>query len=49
MHRACYGGEGGIRTPDTREGMPDFESGAIDRTLPPLHFCWQQVQHSNHK
>jgi hypothetical protein len=30
------GGEGGIRTPDTREGMPDFESGAIDRTLPPL-------------
>jgi hypothetical protein len=31
-----YGGEGGIRTPDTRKGMPDFESGAIDRTLPPL-------------
>jgi len=31
-----YGGERGIRTPDTREGMPDFESGAIDRTLPSL-------------
>jgi hypothetical protein len=32
-----YGGEGGIRTPDTRKGMPDFESGAFNRALPPLH------------
>jgi hypothetical protein len=31
-----YGGEGGIRTPDTRKGMPDFESGAFNRALPPL-------------
>jgi hypothetical protein len=31
------GGEGGIRTPDTRKGMPDFESGAFNRALPPLH------------
>jgi hypothetical protein len=30
------GGEGGIRTPDTRKGMPDFESGAFNRALPPL-------------
>jgi hypothetical protein len=37
LQRPGGGGEGGIRTPDTREGMPDFESGAIDRTLPPLH------------
>ena len=29
-------GEGGIRTPGTLAGTPDFESGAIDRTLPPL-------------
>ncbi len=31
-----YGGEGGIRTPDTRKGMSDFESGAFNRALPPL-------------
>ena len=30
------GGEGGIRTPDTREGMSDFESGAFNWALPPL-------------
>jgi hypothetical protein len=30
------GGEGGIRTPDTRKGMSDFESGAFNRALPPL-------------
>ena len=31
-----YGGEGGIRTPDTLTGMSDFESGAFNRALPPL-------------
>ena len=31
-----YGGEGGIRTPDTLTSMPDFESGAFNRALPPL-------------
>ncbi len=30
------GGEGGIRTPDTLTSMPDFESGAFNRALPPL-------------
>ena len=30
------GGEGGIRTPDTLASMPDFESGAFNRALPPL-------------
>ena len=30
------GGEGGIRTPDTLSSMPDFESGAFNRALPPL-------------
>ena len=29
-------GERGIRTPGTLAGTPDFESGAIDRTLPSL-------------
>ena len=33
----ALGGEGGIRTPGTLAGTPDFESGAIDQTLPPLH------------
>jgi hypothetical protein len=28
----CHGGEGGIRTLDTREGIPDFESGAFDHS-----------------
>ena len=32
------GGEGGIRTPDTLTSMPDFESGAFNRALPPLRF-----------
>ena len=31
-----YGGEGEIRTPDTRKGMADFESAAFNRALPPL-------------
>jgi hypothetical protein len=31
-----YGGEGGIRTHDTFACIPVFETGAIDRTLPPL-------------
>jgi hypothetical protein len=30
------GGEGGIRTHDTLASIPDFESGAFDRALPPL-------------
>ena len=30
------GGEGGIRTPDSLATMPDFESGAFNRALPPL-------------
>ena len=30
------GGEGGIRTPGTRKGTSDFESGAFNRALPPL-------------
>ena len=30
------GGEGGIRTPDSLSTMPDFESGAFNRALPPL-------------
>jgi hypothetical protein len=34
-----YGGEGGIRTPDTLTGMPDFESGAFNRALPPLRIA----------
>ena len=32
------GGEGGIRTPDTLTSMPDFESGAFNRALPPLRY-----------
>ena len=31
-----YGGEGEIRTPDRVTPMPDFESGAFNRALPPL-------------
>jgi hypothetical protein len=30
------GGEGGIRTPGTIAGTSDFESGALNRALPPL-------------
>ena len=26
------GGEGGIRTPETREGLPVFKTGAINRS-----------------
>ena len=33
-----YGGEGGIRTPDSLATMSDFESGAFNRALPPLRF-----------
>ena len=33
------GGEGGIRTPDSLTTMPDFESGAFNRALPPLRFA----------
>ena len=32
-----YGGEGGIRTPGTLASTSDFESGAFNRALPPLH------------
>ena len=38
-----YGGEGGIRTPDSLTTMPDFESGAFNRALPPLRLCLQQL------
>ena len=31
-----FGGERGIRTPDTRKGMADFESAAFNRALPAL-------------
>jgi hypothetical protein len=32
------GGERGIRTPDTREGMPAFEAGAINHSaISPRH------------
>jgi hypothetical protein len=31
-----YGGERGIRTPDSLATMPDFESGAFNRALPAL-------------
>ena len=34
--RFSSGGEGGIRTPGALAGTPDFESGAFNRTLPPL-------------
>jgi hypothetical protein len=30
------GGQGGIRTPVTLAGQPDFESGAFNRALPPV-------------
>ena len=33
------GGEGGIRTPGSLSTTPDFESGAFNRTLPPLRRC----------
>jgi hypothetical protein len=33
---SLLGGEGGIRTPDSLTTMPDFESGAFNRALPPL-------------
>jgi hypothetical protein len=36
IHREVNGGEGGIRTPDSLATMPDFESGAFNRALPPL-------------
>ena len=38
------GGEGGIRTPGTREGTSDFESGALNRALPPLRVVNQFYQ-----
>ena len=34
--RPLPGGEGGIRTPDAREGMHDFESCAFNQALPSL-------------
>ena len=34
-----YGGGGGIRTPETCEGLPVFKTGAINRSAtPPLVF-----------
>ena len=38
------GGEGGIRTPDSLTTMPDFESGAFNRALPPLRFVNNDLQ-----
>ena len=38
-----YGGEGGIRTPDTLASMPDFESGAFNRALPPLRCIYNML------
>ena len=35
------GGEGGIRTPGTLTGTSDFESGALNRALPPLRASLQ--------
>ncbi len=36
--KETFGGEGGIRTPGTIAGTSDFESGALNRALPPLRF-----------
>ena len=41
-----YGGEGGIRTPDSLATMSDFESGAFNRALPTLRtfsISWQAI------
>ena len=38
------GGEGGIRTPDSLTTMPDFESGAFNRALPPLRFTYNEIR-----
>ncbi len=38
------GGEGGIRTPDSLATMPDFESGAFNRALPPLRFVYNEIR-----
>ena len=44
-----YGGEGEIRTPDSLSTMPDFESGAFNRALPPLRMrlrqSWEDQRH----
>ncbi len=32
FYKRFYGGEGGIRTPDTLSGMPVFKTGAINRS-----------------
>ena len=42
------GGEGGIRTPDSLTTMPDFESGAFNRALPPLRGFVRAVRKRNH-
>ena len=41
------GGEGGIRPHDTLARIPDFESGAFNRALPPLRLH-QTCYPSNH-
>jgi hypothetical protein len=38
------GGEGGIRTPDSLTTMPDFESGAFNRALPPLRIVYNYLE-----
>ena len=42
--KESYGGEGGIRTPDTLTGMSDFESGAFNRALPPLRLWIEPLE-----
>jgi hypothetical protein len=42
--RGFYGGEGGIRTPDSLATMADFESAAFNRALPPLRLVSRSVQ-----
>ncbi len=47
---SVYGGEGEIRTPDSLTTMPDFESGAFNRALPPLRvFTYPGLYESNGK
>ena len=43
MLEKVYGGEGGIRTPDSLTTMPDFESGAFNRALPPLRCVYNNL------
>jgi hypothetical protein len=42
--RGFYGGERGIRTPDSLATMADFESAAFNRALPALRLVSRSVQ-----